>query len=46
VTVYDSCFLAVAIESDALLVTADEAFLRKVGAHLNITSLRNLRLPD
>ena len=46
VTVYDSCFLAVAIASDGLLVTADEAFLRKVGAHLNITSLRNLRLPD
>ncbi|MGA3167362.1 MAG: type II toxin-antitoxin system VapC family toxin [Terriglobia bacterium] len=46
VTVYDSCFLAVAIASDGLLVTADEAFLRKVGAHVNITSLRNLRLPD
>ena len=45
VTVYDSCFLAVAIASDGLLVTADEAFLRKVGAHVNITSLRNLRLP-
>ena len=46
VTVYDSCFLAVAIESDGFLVTADEAFLRKVKAHVNITSLRNLRLPD
>lgn len=46
VTVYDSCFLAVAIESDGLLVTADEVFLRKVGAQVNITSLRNVRLPD
>ena len=46
VTVYDSCFLAVAIESDGLLVTADEAFLRKVKSHVNITSLRDLRIPD
>jgi len=46
VTVYDSCFLAVAIESGGLLVTADEAFLRKVKARVNITSLRSLRLPD
>jgi predicted nucleic acid-binding protein len=46
VTVYDSCFLAVAIESDGVLVTADEAFLRKVGARENISSLRNLRFPD
>jgi predicted nucleic acid-binding protein len=44
--VYDSYFLAVAIESDGLLVTADEAFLRKVRAHVNITSLRDFRLPD
>jgi len=46
VTVYDSYFLAVAIKSDALLVTADEAFFRKVKSHVNITSLRDLRLPD
>jgi predicted nucleic acid-binding protein len=46
VTVYDSCFLAVAIESGGFLVTADEAFLRKVKARVNITSLRSLRLPD
>ena len=45
-TVYDSCFLAVAIESEGLLVTADEAFLRKVKSHVNITSLRDLRLPN
>ena len=44
--VYDSYFLAVAIESGGLLVTADEAFLRKVKAHVNITSLRDFRLPD
>lgn len=46
VTVYDSCFLAVAIEAGGLLVTADEAFLRKMKSHLNIISLRDLRLPD
>jgi len=46
VTIYDSYFLAVAIEVDGLLVTADEAFLRKVESHVNITSLRELRLPD
>ena len=44
--VYDTYFLAVAIESGGLLVTADEAFLRKVKTHVNITSLRDLRLPD
>jgi len=46
VAVYDSYFLAVAIESGGLLVTADEAFLRKFKSHVNITSLRDLRLPD
>lgn len=45
VTVYDSYFLAVAVESGRLLVTADEAFVRKVGAHPNIVPLRRLRLP-
>lgn len=44
ITVYDSYFLAVAVESGSLLVTADEAFLRKVGAHPNIVPLRRLRL--
>jgi len=44
-TVYDSCFLAVAIEAGGLLVTADETFLRKIGSHAHITSLRNLSLP-
>jgi predicted nucleic acid-binding protein len=46
VEVYDSYFLALAIESAGLLVTADEAFLRKVKSHANITSLRDLRLPE
>jgi predicted nucleic acid-binding protein len=46
VTVYDSYFLAVTMESDGLLVTADEFFLRKIGPHVNITSLRNLLLLD
>jgi predicted nucleic acid-binding protein len=44
--VHDTCFLAVAIESGGLLVTADEAFLRKIKSHVNIISLRALRLPD
>lgn len=45
VAVYDSYFLAVSIESDGLLVTADESFLRKIKSHVNITSLRDLRVP-
>ena len=44
--VYDSCFLAVAVELDGILVTADEAFLRKIKAHVNVTALRDLRLPN
>jgi predicted nucleic acid-binding protein len=46
VTVYDSYFLAVAIHSGGLLVTADEAFLRKIKSHRNAVSLRELRLPS
>jgi predicted nucleic acid-binding protein len=42
--VYDSYFLASAIASGAILVTADELFLRKVGVHPNLTSLRHLNL--
>ena len=45
VAVYDSYFLAIAIQSDGVLVTADEAFLRKIKTHRNVTSLRDLRLP-
>ena len=43
--VYDAYFLAMAVESGRVLVTADETFLRKVGAHSNVVSLRLLRLP-
>lgn len=45
VTVYDAYFLAVAIETSSVLVTADEAFLRRSGRHPNLISLRRLRLP-
>jgi len=43
-TVYDCYFLAAAIESDAVLVTADEAFLRRVRPHPNTLALRDLGL--
>ncbi len=45
-TVYDAYFLAVALESDCVLVTADEAFLRKTRRFPGIISLTRLRLPD
>ena len=45
VPVYDSYFLAVAIESEGLLVTADEVFIRKVRPHPAVTSLASLQLP-
>ncbi|PYV13826.1 MAG: hypothetical protein DMG21_20115 [Acidobacteria bacterium] len=44
VTVYDSYFLALAIESAALLITADIAFIRRVGGHRAVTSLGSLEL--
>jgi predicted nucleic acid-binding protein len=44
--VYDSYFLAVAIESGGLLVTADESFVRRVKADTNVKSLRDIRLPE
>ena len=43
--VYDSYFLACAIESSSILVTADNLFVRKVGKHSNLIVLRQLRLP-
>jgi len=43
VTVYDSYFLAMAVESGDVLVTADDAFIRKVGAHANLIALRQLK---
>lgn len=45
-TVYDSYFLAMALESDSILVTADEVFLRKTRRYPGIVSLRQLRLAD
>lgn len=45
-TVYDSYFLALALESNSVLVTADEAFLRKTRRYPSIISLRRLRIPD
>jgi predicted nucleic acid-binding protein len=45
VTVYDSYFLAAAVESRAILVTADEVFLRRMGPHPSVLALRDLRLP-
>ena len=42
--VYDSYFLASAIESNSILVTADDLFVRKVGKHPNLTALRQIRL--
>ena len=45
VTVYDTYFWAVAIDSRSMLVTADERFLRKVGRHADIVPLSQLRFP-
>ena len=44
--VYDTYFLAVAIEAGGLLVTADEVVLRKIKTHVRVTSLRGFRLED
>lgn len=43
--VYDSYFLASAIDSGSVLVTADELFVRRVGKHPNLMPLRDLLLP-
>ncbi len=45
VTVYDSYFLALAVEGGCILVTADDAFVRKAGSHPSLVPLRQLRLP-
>lgn len=45
-TVYDSYFLALALETDSVLVTADRAFLRRARSYSEITSLESLRLPS
>jgi len=44
-TIYDSYFLALAIETGSVLVTADEVFLRKARHWPEIVSLRLLQLP-
>jgi predicted nucleic acid-binding protein len=45
VTVYDTCFLAVAIECEGLLVTADERFLQRAGSHPSVVSLTSFSVP-
>lgn len=45
-TIYDSYFLALAIETGSVLVTADDAFVRKAGHYPELVSLRQLRLPS
>ena len=42
--VYDSYFLASAIDSNSVLVTADELFIRKVGNHRHLLNLRQFGL--
>lgn len=44
-TVYDSYFLALAIETGARLVTSDGAFLKKARRYPEIVHLRDLRFP-
>jgi predicted nucleic acid-binding protein len=45
VTVYDAVFLACAQHIMASLVTADEAFFRKLNGHPSVVYLDNLALP-
>jgi predicted nucleic acid-binding protein len=44
-TVYDSYFLAMALESDSVLVTADQIFLRKARRYPGIVSIGSVSLP-
>ena len=44
--IYDSYFLAVAIGSDSVLITADQAFLRKARHMPNIIDLRLVKPPE
>ena len=46
IAVYDGCFLTLAVELGCVLVTADQAFLRRLGPHPNVIALRELRLTD
>jgi predicted nucleic acid-binding protein len=45
-TIYDSYFLALALETDSVLITADEVFLRKARHLPKIVSLRLLQLTE
>jgi len=45
VTVYNSCFLAVAESLKGTLVTADEEFLRHIGPNPNVIALGDLKFP-
>ena len=45
-TVYDAYYLALALESGGVLVTADEKFLRKARRYPGIVSLAQFQLPD
>lgn len=44
--VYDCYFLALALESDSILVTADEVFLRKARRYPQVMSLRQVSLHE
>ena len=44
VTVYDAYFLALAVAYGIPLITADDAFLRRIGPHPNAIPLRDLDL--
>jgi predicted nucleic acid-binding protein len=44
--IYDSYFLALALETDSVLITADEVFLRKARHLRKIVSLRLLQLTE
>ncbi len=45
-TIYDSYFLALAVETGSALVTADEAFLKKARRYPDVIHLRQLRISD
>jgi len=44
-TIYDSYFLAIALETRSVLVTADEVFLKKARRYREAIHLRQLQLP-
>ncbi len=44
VTVYDACFLALAQELEAVLITADYSFCRKVGTIKFLQKLSDLKI--